>query len=585
MKRIFTLAVFYFLICNSAFGIVDNALPGAAPGAINRQYVDNLKEMEQIQKVINEAEKSPEEEQTDVTNAEEQNKDVVMEDGSVYNPKFYLSSVKIEGNNIFPPMVLEEMANKITGQEVYLEDVLDLVIDISRYFQNQGYLTCYAYLPPQEIENGNVTIQIQESPIDKVTISGNKWAKKSYLRNLMGAQLKEGEVFNAKYIQSTLRELNREDYIQGTIAISKNAETDATELELKVKDRFPLSFDIGWDNFGRDYAGRHRTSFIMGMDNLTGYGDKLYGGTILSSRSTGALAGYSIPIGKYGTRLSYDFNYSKVNLGGQYRPLGIKGDATSHLFRVTHPLYRSATAEVIGHVGFDLPSSETNIEAFDETLSKYRLRVIRMGVNSLRDDKYGRWLAGVGADIGLGGLGATKGLSHDSDKEFYKFTASVTRVHRLPLRSLGILRVAGQYTPNALFPYEQMQVGGPYSIRGYQPGQLLGDYGVAGTAEIRTPIPGLSLLPDKLKVLDERLKLAFFYDFGYVKEHKNLYDFPTNFLNSVGFGLHANVTQFLSAQIGVGFPLQRKFDENASRLYFSINSEIDKIFCRNVEKL
>ena len=41
----------------------------------------------------------------------------------------------------------------------------------------------------QEIENGNVTIQIQESPIDKVTISGNKWAKKSYLRNHIGESI------------------------------------------------------------------------------------------------------------------------------------------------------------------------------------------------------------------------------------------------------------------------------------------------------------------------------------------------------------------------------------------------------------
>mgnify|MGYP003311668521 CR=1 FL=1 len=78
---------------------------------------------------------------------------------------------------------------------------------------------------------------------------------------------------------------------------------------------------------------------------------------------------------------------------------------------------------------------------------------------------------------------------------------------------------------------------------------------------------------------------VLFYDFGYVKEHDHQYDYPTNFLHSVGFGFHANITEFLSAQIGLGFPLQRKFDEDAARLYFSVSSEIDKIFCRNIEKL
>ena len=96
-----------------------------------------------------------------------------------------------------------------------------------------------------------------------------------------------------------------------------------------------------------------------------------------------------------------------------------------------------------------------------------------------------------------------------------------------------------------LFAAEQMQLGGPYTLRGYQPAEIIGDYGVSGTLEYRTPIPFLDRM---WPWLDERLRLAFFYDFGYVKEHKNLYDFPTNFLNSLGFGLHASVTQFLSAQ-------------------------------------
>ena len=107
-------------------------------------------------------------------------------------------------------------------------------------------------------------------------------------------------------------------------------------------------------------------------------------------------------------------------------------------------------------------------------------------------------------------------------------------------------------------------------------------YGVSGTIEYRTPIPGLDRL---WPWLDDRLRFAAFYDWGYIGENGNLYNYPQRFLHSVGFGGYLSLTQWLTAQVGVGFPLQRKFDENASRLYFSINSEIDKIFCRNVEKL
>lgn len=148
---------------------------------------------------------------------------------------------------------------------------------------------------------------------------------------------------------------------------------------------------------------------------------------------------------------------------------------------------------------------------------------------------------------------------------------------------MGVVRVGGQYSPNKLFAAEQMQLGGPYTLRGYQPAELIGDYGVSGTVEFRTPIP---LLDRVWPWLDDRLRLAVFYDWGWIGTNGNVYDYPQSFLHTVGAGFYMNLTDWISAQVGLGFPLGRDYNENTARFYFSVNTDLDRLIpLRNPEKL
>ena len=508
-------------------------------------------------------------------------------DGVIYNPKFTVNKIVFQGNTKIKSKVLESLASDIMGQEIYFEDLLAYALRVSRYYQSKGYLTSYAYVPEQQIVDGVVTIAVSESLVDNLEISGNKWARSWYLKNvIMGRDgLREGTVFNAKALQGALRELNEETYIQAKSSISKDGED--TNLELSVKDKFPLKFNFGWDDYGREYTGVQRASFLLGLDNLTGFGDKIYGGTILSSGSTGVLAGYSIPVSPYGTKVSFDYSNSNVNLGGPYRFLNVKGHSQSMGVRVSHPVIKNAKTDVIVYTGVDFVNADTYARRLNLSLSDYKLFVVRSGIRGIRDDKYGRWLGTLGVDVGLPGASGTA-YSGGPQGSFVKIVAGATRVHRLFGRVIGLVRINGQYSPNRLYAVEQMQIGGPYTLRGYQPAELIGDYGVTGTVEVRTPIPGFrKILPNKIKFVDDRVRLAAFYDFGWVKEHNNLYNYPQNFLHSVGFGSYINITDWIALQFGVGFPLgQKYYDESTARFYFGVNSELDNLIpYRKTEKL
>ena len=507
-------------------------------------------------------------------------------DGVIYNPQFKVNEIIFEGNTKVKTASLNTLAESVIGQDIYFEDLLRVAKKITKYYQAKGFLTSYAFIPSQNIKNGVVTICIVESKVDSIDIEGNRWARSWYLKNIiMGKNgLREGDVFNAGALQGALREINQEDYIEAQSVVSKN--DDKTQLKLDVKDRFPLKFDFAWDDYGRSYTGVQRASFLLGLDNVTGMGDKIYGGTILSSGATGVLAGYSVPISPYGTRLSFDFSNSNINLGGPYKFLNVKGKAQSYALRITHPLIENAKTSVVAYTGIDFVNASTESKLLNSTLSDYNLYVLRSGFHGMTDDKNGRWIGTLGFDVGL--PGATKGEIRGPQGVFFKLVAGATRVQRLFGRTIGILRVTGQYSPNRLYTAEQMQIGGPYTLRGYQPAELIGDYGVTGTAEIRTPIPGLrKILPNKLKFIDDKVRLAVFYDFGWVQEHSHLYDYPQNFLHSVGFGSYISLTDWISLQFGVGIPLGRKYyGENSARFYFGLNSELDNLIPKKrTEKL
>ena len=589
MKKLsYLIAVFCFLSMNQVFADAIPLNPSTAgyyTNTYNASEVDNLKNYE--------VEKSYVQSLDDVTK-DEQIYDATVEEnysreGSIYNPHFLLEKINFEGNTVkdIKESDLQNLALEIIGEDIYFDELLEVCSKVTNLYRSKGYLTSYATVPPQRIVDGVATIKIVESKVGDMNIEGEKWTREWYLKHIiMGkAGLREGEVFNAKNLQRAMKEINREDYVQVQTEIERQKGGDEnTQITLNVRDRFPIDFNVNYDDYGRSYTGSQRVSILLGMHNLTGLGDKIYGGTILSSGSTGWMAGYSLPVSSYGTRLSFDFNDSHVRLrGGPYKDMGVKGNAQSYFFKLTHPLIQTAKSDLFLYTGYDLVVANTS--AYNNTphptrLSTYNLNVWRTGLYGMTDDNYGRWIGNLGIDFGMGG----NGHGATQDTTFFKLTGGATRVQRLTARTYGIIRANAMYSPNKLFAAEQFQLGGPYTLRGYQPAELIGDYGVSGTVEYRFPFPFLNHISQKA---DERVRLAVFYDFGFVGENGNVYNYPHQFLQSVGCGAYLTFTDWLSASFGVGFPLGEKYyNESPARFYFSVNGDLDRLIpLRNPQKI
>ena len=77
----------------------------------------------------------------------------------------------------------------------------------------------------------------------------------------------------------------------------------------------------------------------------------------------------------------------------------------------------------------------------------------------------------------------------------------------------------------------------------------------------------------KLKFLDESIRLAAFYDFGWFGDRYADYD--SDYLMSVGGGLVLKLTKYMSGNVYFGVPVGKKPEDASNmRVHFTVTSNI-----------
>ncbi len=155
--------------------------------------------------------------------------------------------------------------------------------------------------------------------------------------------------------------------------------------------------------------------------------------------------------------------------------------------------------------------------------------------------------------------------------DFTKLTAEVSRLQGVTSQFNLFLSLNGQFSNNKLLSLEEFRIGGEAFGRGYNPAELSGDNGLGAVAELRfADTTEWDFLT--------RYELYTFYDFGMVWNHDNGVT-PNESLASVGVGIRASLTDWLTAEVEVAKPLTRRListrsdGERPTRLFLSLTTQ------------
>lgn len=486
--------------------------------------------------------------------------------------RFEVTRINLEGNTVFTTEELQPILAKYEGKKLSLEDLGKAVDEINQKYRDKGYLTSQAYVPPQDIENGIVKIQVVEGTIGDVEISGNKYFRTWAIERTL--HYEPGDKLNIKELESTLNRMNQQQQFRLKAILKAGDKTGETDVTFQVAERQPWQISPTFDNQGRPFVGMYRWGVEIQNQNLLGMGDRLTLKWLMAEGRGNALtqvgaASYFVPINKYGTEVgySYSFSYVDVDLNGNANQDRIEGFANNHSLVISQPLdsERVFTVDAAFNArrvrtllaGEEITDTAATATAQSQNNGQVDVRSISFGLNMNKLEKFGRTFVRFQTDVApkwwLG-----------SDAAFWKASLFGTQLVRLPYSSLLILRGSAQFTPDALPSIEQYQLGGAFSVRGYTEGRLIGDRGYNLSAEVRTPIPGLKQVSPWL---NERLQVAGFVDMGQIwidssnpnriipGRQGNSTSGESPFLMGVGVGLRGRLTRFMIGFVDFGFGL------------------------------
>ena len=431
----------------------------------------------------------------------------------------------------------------------------------------------------------------------KVTLAEKDWphwySAEQVEKRLKG--IDRNEVFNYTRLRSALSDINgHPDLLSDTkIAVRDAREGDKpdspytrfADLSLDVEDSFPLHFIWDVNNYGMEDIDEWQTSLTVQYLNLTRADDVLtvtpatsFNGDLFS-----VTASYVRPFDwLLGMRGTVYGGYSDLTSDDILPTLALEGTGYFAGLNWSANLYDSDERNVAFNIGAMYRYIEDEWSRAIYKLKKREIGILPLTAGFSYADKKGDWLGGrdfinLSVSYNLDSFeDALDAYTEGAEKNYLVFRPGWYRLQPLFAESIPedqkwrawslFTRVEGQFTDNVLISSERLAYGGYNCLRGYRTRGYLGDNGVFGTAELRTPVlcdMVAGLFGDRTgKSPIDRLQLLVFSDLGWISykdPYPNMEKDETLF--SAGIGARLGITKYTSLNCDLAFPLRKAYAE------------------------
>ena len=434
------------------------------------------------------------------------------------------------------------------------------------------------------------------------------WFSKDQIRSRF-RQIEEGDTFDYNRFRGLLFDANAHPdlTIDTAIDVRKPIEgegndrriTRYADLNLDVHESCP--FHAVWEvnNYGMEEINEWQTALTLQYLNLTKHDDVL---TISPQISFGAemmsIAGsYMLPHDYWlGGNTTLYGGYSYLDVNDIVPQLDLEGTGYFGGLQHTENIYNSDRHLLAVSVGILWRYLEDQYSALGYSLNQRGASILPLSLALSYTGKKADFLGGRNFATIQGLFNVMN--SGDSLDELWTGAEEnywLTRCQLARLQPLFgwfdqkteqdlhqwmlFLKLEGQYTSDTLIPVEKLSLGGYNCLRGYRTRGYLGDYGLYGTAEIRTPIlvdmfsACFGDRTDKTPI--DRLQFLAFYDYGltFYNDLPSGYD-DSLFLCSAGVGARLALTKYSQLRCDVAFPFTDGDNDDQDDFEFYLGVQI-----------
>ena len=181
-------------------------------------------------------------------------------------PVFDVYEYVIEGNTLLPAALVERTVSPFMGPGRGFADVERARNALEKAYQDAGYLSVLVSLPNQQVDRGEVHLEVVEAALQKVTVTGAQYHLPSRIQAAVPA-LRQGEVPHFPSVQQQLAEVQSAQ-LQVTPLVNASEDGQGIDVDLKVKDEAPYFGSLQYTNAQSYNTTRGRTNASVGVNNL-----------------------------------------------------------------------------------------------------------------------------------------------------------------------------------------------------------------------------------------------------------------------------------------------------------------------------
>lgn len=419
-------------------------------------------------------------------------------------PRIEIAGFDVQGVTLLTPEEVDAHMAQWAGRQLTVEEIGEAAESLARLLRDQGFALAQAWLPPQEIENGIVKVNVLEGRIDGnsgesgLTIEGaGQRLKPELARAYLARAVVADEAINVNSLEEQVRLLND---LPGVDKVQTNlqpgSQTGTTQVVAKVDEADMVNLLVTADNHGSEYAGSDRLNANINFNSPNGKGEQFFLSMMKAEHSKSYKFGGHMPVGQSGLRMGMSFASMDVDFDlsqGYTVPVNIASESSAVSVFSSYPLARSADLNMDLYTSLDFKNYQNSI-LYGAVSNDRNINSASFGFSGDYLDGYSgqsRW----GFTLTQGEVGLVDGSTYKQSDElgartrgsFTKFNYSLQRYQALPLVNNLFFNTSinGQLASGNLDSAEKFQLGGPQGVRAWPVGEGVGDDGWVTNLELR----------------------------------------------------------------------------------------------------
>ena len=416
----------------------------------------------------------------------------------------FINEYRVNGARKLPRRIIEEAVYPFLGPGRTKEDVELARAALEQAYAAQGFQTVAVQIPdqkPAQVKRGVIYLQVVERTVGRLRVKGAQYSSPNQIK-AMTPSLAEGTVIDFNQVPADIVALNQLPDRQVTPSLRAGVEPDTVDVDLEVKEKAPVHASVELDNRHGPNTTPLRLTGSVSTNNLfqTGQGAGLtYQTSPQKSSEVKVFSGYYLARFRGADWLTLMLTGTKQD--SDVSTLGnaaVAGRGTTVSARAMFALPGEKEFSQSASVGVDYKHFNQTLNLAPTSTSAASTVVTPITYFPLAATYGANWQGkkstteiNAGVTFNFRGVGSNSGEFNNNrylaDGNFLIFHGDLARTQELPAGLQLYGKVQGQLADQPLLSGEQIAGGGQGTVRGYLEAEAVGDSGLFGRAELRSP--------------------------------------------------------------------------------------------------